>query len=401
MVQTSHPPYIWIATDAALAAATRGWKGLPALGLDTEFVRERTFYHRLGLIQVSDGRANYLIDPLEVRDLGPFIEILQAPETVKVLHSASEDVEVFHRGLGALPAPLFDTQVAAALAGVGATLSYQKLVAALLGQEIPKGETRTDWLARPLSEAQLAYAAEDVEFLLPAYRELRRQLEELGRLGWALEDSATLLDTGRFEEDFDSAYLRIKGWGRFGRRQLGALQLLAAWREQEARRRDLPRNFVLRESLLLDLAARQPKTPKELQALPSFDADQAARDGAVWMDLLRQAAELAEDELPQLQDRVAFSPAVRELEQRLRDRVKERAQELGLPPEVLAPRRLLTSLLMSTLTHEEPRLPRELRGWRREVIGEDLLREAASAGGGLRRKEERDVPRSSDLGLES
>lgn len=399
MVQTSHPPYIWIATDAALAAAARSWKGLSALGLDTEFVRERTFYHRLGLIQVSDGRANYLIDPLEVRDLGPFIEILQAPETVKVLHSASEDVEVFHRGLGALPAPLFDTQVAAALAGVGATLSYQKLVAALLGQEIPKGETRTDWLARPLSEAQLAYAAEDVEFLLPAYRELRRRLEELGRLDWALEDSAALLDTGRFEEDFDAAYLRIKGWGRFGRRQLGALQLLAAWREQEARRRDLPRNFVLREALLLDLAARQPKTPKELQALPFYDADQAARDGAVWMDLLRQAAGRADDELPQLQDRVAFSPAVRELEQRLRDRVKERALELGLPPEVLAPRRLLTSLLMSTLTHEAPRLPRELRGWRRAVIGEDLLREAV--GGGLRRKEEREVPRSSDLGLES
>lgn len=375
MEQTFHPSYIWIANDQALAEAARRWRGIPALGLDTEFVRERTFYHRLGLIQVSDGQANYLIDPLETRELGPFIEVLQAPETVKVLHSASEDVEVFHRGLGALPAPLFDTQVAAALAGVGASLSYQKLVAALLGQEIPKGETRTDWLARPLSGAQLAYAAEDVEFLLPAYRELRRRLEDLGRLDWALEDSASLLDTGRFEEDFDSAYLRLKGAGRLSRRQLGALQLLAAWREQEARRRDLPRNFVLRESLLLDLAARHPKTPKELQALPSYDAEQAARDGAVWMDFLRQAAARADGDLPLLQDRVAFSPAVRELEQRLRDRVKEKATELALPPEVLAPRRLLTSLLMSALTKEEPRLPRELRGWRRDVVGEDLLRE--------------------------
>ena len=379
MEQTSHPSYIWIANDNALARAARDWRQAPALGLDTEFVRERTFYHRLGLIQVSDGRANYLVDPLEIRDLGPFVEVLRAPEVVKVLHSASEDVEVFHRGLGALPAPLFDTQVAAALAGVGASLSYQKLVAALLGQEIPKGETRTDWLARPLSEAQLAYAAEDVEFLLPAYRELRGRLEELGRLAWALEDSASLLDTGRFEEDFDSAYRRLKGAGRFGRRQLGALQLLAAWREQEARRRDLPRNFVLRESLLLDLAARHPKTPKELQALPSYDVEQAARDGAAWLDLLRQAAALDEDGLPQLQDRVAFSPAVRELEQRLRDRVREKAEELALPPEVLAPRRLLTSLLMSALTQEEPRLPRELRGWRREVVGEELLREVLAS----------------------
>lgn len=379
MEQTSHPSYIWIANDKALAEAARRWRQAPALGLDTEFVRERTFYHRLGLIQVSDGHANYLVDPLEIRDLGPFVEILQAPEVVKVLHSASEDVEVFHRGLGALPAPLFDTQVAAALAGVGGSLSYQKLVAALLGQEIPKGETRTDWLARPLSEAQLAYAAEDVEFLLPAYRELRGRLEELGRLAWALEDSAALLDTGRFEEDFDSAYRRLKGAGRFGRRQLGALQLLAAWREQEARRRDLPRNFVLRESLLLDLAARHPTTPKELQSLPSYDAEQGARDGVVWLELLRQAAALGDDGLPQLQDRVAFSPAVRELEQRLRDQVREKAAELALPPEVLAPRRLLTALLMSALTQEEPRLPRELRGWRREAVGEDLLREVLAS----------------------
>lgn len=379
MEQTPHSTYRWIANDRALAEAVRGWQGAPALGLDTEFVRERTFYHRLGLIQVSDGQANYLIDPLAVKDLGPFVEILAAPETVKVLHSASEDVEVFHRGLGTLPTPLFDTQVAAALAGVGPSLSYQKLVAALLGQEIPKGETRTDWLARPLSPAQLAYAAEDVAFLLPIHRELEDRLAALGRTEWAREDSAALLDTGRFEEDFDSAYLRIKGAGRLHRRQLGALQLLAAWREQEARRRDLPRNFVLREALLLDLAIRQPKTAKDLQALPSYDADQAARDGEVWLELLRTAAARPDEELPSQPDRVAFSPAVRDLEQKLRDRVREKAAELELPPEILAPRRLLSALLMSTLTRPEPRLPRELRGWRREVIGDILWREAMAA----------------------
>ena len=379
MEQTPQSTYRWIGNDRALAEAARAWQGAPALGLDTEFVRERTFYHRLGLIQVSDGRANYLIDPLAVKDLGPLVEVLAAPGTVKVLHSASEDVEVFHRGLGTLPAPLFDTQVAAALAGVGASLSYQKLVAALFGQEIPKGETRTDWLARPLSAAQLAYAAEDVAFLLPIHRELEARLAELGRAEWAREDSAALLDTGRFEEDFDSAYLRIKGAGRLNRRQLGVLQVLAAWREQEARRRDLPRNFVLREALLLDLAIRQPKLAKDLQALPSFDAEQAARDGEVWLDLLRAALARSEAELPSQPDRVAFSPAVRDLEQRLRDRVREKAAELGLPPEILAPRRLVSSLLMNALTREEPRLPRELRGWRREVIGEILLQEVLAA----------------------
>jgi ribonuclease D len=370
--------YTLTRTDAGLAAAAERWAAAPVLGLDTEFVRTNTFYHRLGLIQVSDGATSWLVDPLAARDLSPLAAVFRSPG-VKVLHSASEDIEVFYRALGVLPEPLFDTQIAGALAGAGAFLSYQKLVAAYLGVELAKEETRTDWLARPLSPGQLAYAAEDVAYLVPLYERLTADLEALGRLDWVREDSAALLDTSRFQEDDESTYLRIKGAGRLDRRQLGALQALASWREKEARRRDLPRNFVLKEGLLLDLAVRKPREERDLRRLPSFDARQAARDGATWLQLLEWAGERPEPELPPRIVAKPFSPAAREVETRLRDKVRERAAELNVPPEILAPRRALEALLRLNLGKADPRLPRELEGWRRQAIGEDLLREARAA----------------------
>lgn len=374
--------YTLITTDAALAEASRLWAEATVLGLDTEFVRTNTFFHKLGLIQVSDGRTSWLVDPLAARDLTPLAAVFRSPG-VKVLHSASEDIEVFYRNLGVLPEPLFDTQIAGALAGAGAFLSYQKIVAAYLGVELAKEETRTDWIARPLSAAQLAYAAEDVAFLVPLYERLRSDLEAQGRLSWPFEDSAALLDTSRFEEDSEGAYLRaylrVKGAGRLDRRQLAALRSLAAWRDREARRRDLPRSFVLKEDLLLALATRRPKVLKDLQKLPSYDPRQGARDAETWLQLIEEAEALQEPELPPRIMGKPLSPAVRDLENRLRERVRKTAAALNVPPEVLAPRRTLDALLRLTVGQDAPRLPRELEGWRREVIGEDLLREALAA----------------------
>ncbi len=379
-------PVVSVESAAALAAAADAWAGAAALALDTEFVRERTFFPRLGLIQVSDGRTAYLIDPLAVSDLAPFAAVLGAPGTVKVVHSASEDLEVFKRALDAVPEPLFDTQIGAALAGVGGSLGYQKLVATVLGVELGKGETRTDWLARPLSSAQRSYAAEDVAYLLPVYERLRAELQRLGRLHWVLEDSAALLSgLTRLDEDPESAYRRIRGAGRLNRRQLGVLQTLAAWRDQEARRRDLPRSFVLKEDLLLSLATRQPTVVRDLERLPALDARQAARDSATWLALIEKALARPDSELPEPAERLPFTPAVRQLEDRLRQLVAERAAALGIPPEILSSRRNLSGLLKSALVDPEPRLPRELAGWRREVIGEELLAAVRAAAPGLPR----------------
>jgi ribonuclease D len=367
--------YTLITTDEDLAEASRFWAEAPVLGLDTEFVRTNTFFHRLGLIQISDGQTSWLVDPLAARNLSPLAAVFHSPG-VKVLHSASEDIEVFFRSLGVLPEPLFDTQIAGALAGAGAFLSYQKIVAAYLGVELAKEETRTDWIARPLSAAQLAYAAEDVAFLVPLYERLKSDLEAQGRLSWVFEDSAALLDTSRFEEDSEGAYLRVKGAGRLDRRQLAALRSLAAWRDREARKRDLPRSFVLKEDLLLALATRRPKTPRDLQKLPSLDPRQAARDGDTWLQIIEGSEALPESELPPRITGKPLSPTVRDLENRLREKVRKRAAQLNVPPEVLAPRRTLDALLRLTVGKDDPRLPRELEGWRREAVGEDLLREA-------------------------
>jgi ribonuclease D len=380
VVPSAARPPVHLTTDTALAAAARRWLAASAVALDTEFVRERTFFPRLGLVQVADGEECYLLDPLAVRDLGPLAEVCRAAGTLKVLHSASEDVEVFYRALGVVPAPLFDTQVAAGLAGAGASLGYQRLVAALLGVELPKGETRTDWLARPLSAAQLAYAAEDVAYLLPLYERLHQDLVALGRLDWAREDSAALLDTRRLEVEPEDAFRRVRGAGRLDRRQLAVARSLAAWREREARQRDLPRGFVLRDEALLELAVRRPASAEELRRVPGVELQQAARDGGAWLAAIRGAMELDAEDLPPEAWRPPASPAVRGLERRLREVVRERAAALSLPPELLAPRRALDAVLRSALCDPEPRLPRDLGGWRREVVGEALLRAALGAG---------------------
>ena len=349
------------------------------LGLDTEFVRTNTFYHRLGLIQVSDGRASWLVDPLAARDLSPLAEVFRSPG-VKVLHSASEDIEVFYRALGVLPAPLFDTQIAGAFAGKGAFLSYQKLVAACLGVELAKEETRTDWMARPLSAGQLAYAAEDVAFLIPALRAARgASSTALGRLAWVFEDSAALLDTARFQEDDETAYLRIKGAGRLDRRQLGALQTLAAWREQEARRRDLPRNFVLKEGLLLDLATRRPKVARDFQQpavvrspaggagrrhlAPAPGAGGGAAGGGAAAAALGQAL---------LAGRARGRGAPARAGAGAGGGARRAARDPRSPPHPGRP---------APAQRRQARSPPAARaqGWRREVIGEDLLREARAA----------------------
>jgi len=339
-------------------------------------VRERTFYARLGLVQICDGSATYLVDPLPLRSFEPLAATLADPRVLKITHSASEDVEVLWHATRAVPGPLFDTQIAAGLAGLSPGLSYQKLVRAVIGVEIFKGETRTDWLKRPLSEAQLHYAVEDVTCLLASYRVLNDRLIELGRLDWTIEDGAELLDSERFTPRPLEAYRRLRGAARLKPRQLAALQALAAWRDEEARRRDLPRSFVIKDDVLMALATRLPADAVELAKIPGVDARQMARDGAALLALLEAVAALPEARLPPLPPQPLTSPASRALEKALREVAHQRAQDLGVAPEVLVTRRPLEALVRSTLERGEPLLPPELDGWRRAVVGEALLERA-------------------------
>jgi ribonuclease D len=264
------------------------------VALDTEFVRERTFFQKLGLVQVSDGATIWLVDPLAVGSLEPLSGLLREPRVLKVLHSASEDLEVFHHRLGATPAPLIDTQIAAGMAGLSPSLGYGRLVQEMFGVELHKGETRTDWVRRPLSDSQLAYAAEDAAYLLPAIGACESDWKRWAP-DWALADSAAPT-TGALRQRPGSR--RCSGSAPPGdsiAASCAAARELAAWREAEARRRDLPRSFVLKDDLLVQLASRRPLLRDFTGCRPTMTA-RGARGGN-WPQVLERGG-APEDELP-------------------------------------------------------------------------------------------------------
>ncbi len=362
-----------IETTPDLASACRRWRQLPAVGVDTEFVRERTFYPGLGLIQVSDGTVSCLVDTVAIRDLEPLLEVLKDPAVTKVFHSCGEDLEVLYHRFGEFPQGVFDTQIGATLSGLGTAPGYGRLVSALFGVELPKDKTRTNWLRRPLSDAQLAYAALDVAYLVPAYTRLGDRLRRLGRESWLREDLEPLFNADRFLPDPERAYLRIAARRSLAPRQLAALRSLAAWRERQARRRNLPRNFVLREKAMVDVARRRPKTLRALGAIRSIHPREIERHGKALLRMLERSSRLAADALPQAAPAAVDLNPYRGHVRQLRAKVASVAEALSLPPESLATRKTIESLVRRAVAGKTPRLPRELRGWRRAAVGDALL----------------------------
>ncbi len=355
-----------------LVAACAKWRRLEAIGVDTEFVRERTFFPALGLIQVSDGESSSLIDTLAIDDLSPLREVLRHPAVTKVLHSCGEDLEVLFHCFGEFPRGVFDTQIAAALSGWGWSLGYGRLVSAMFEVELPKDKTRTNWLRRPLSAAQIAYAALDVAYLVPAYTRLSDQLRRLDRESWVRDELEPLFDTDRFLPDPENAYLRANAWRSLAPRQLAVFRGLATWREEQARRRNLPRNFVLHEKSLVEVARRQPTSQKALSAIDSLRPYEIKRYGATLVRHVQRARDLPAAKLPRPSPAPDLRPYRGEVK-RLRALAGRIAEELSLPPEIVATRRTIEKLVRRVVTGRQPVLPKELRGWRREHIGERLL----------------------------
>lgn len=363
-----------IESTPALRSACRSWRRERLLALDTEFERSRTYYPRPALLQVASTTGNYLIDPLSVPDLEPFFALLRDEGIVKVMHSASEDLEIFFRMAHALPRPIFDTQVAATLSGHGHAPGYRRLVAGMLGVELPKDVTRSNWLSRPLSPAQRAYAALDVAYLPTLHERLARELARAGREAWAREEFERLLDEGRFDPDPDAAYLRVRGAGELSRRERAVLQGLCAWREREARRRDLPRGFVVRDPVLLAMARRPPRTAAELVEA-GLHRREAARNAGELLALIRAALDAPESELPPSGPARVDPREHGALLARLKGIVAARAEALDLPPPFLVPRDSIEALVRAWRIEGEKVLPAELTGWRRSVIGDELVAE--------------------------
>lgn len=364
---------IWIEQDVELAELCERWSQQAAIAVDTEFMRSDTFYPIAGLLQIGDGTGCYLIDPLAIQDFEPLRQLLLNPAVTKVLHACSEDLEVFQHWLGLVPEPVFDTQLGAAFAGLGFSLGYAPLVKALLNIEIPKSETRSDWLQRPLAVAQLKYAALDVAHLLVVYGKLLPMLREKERLDWVKEDCAELVHNARKEPNFDHYYTKVGSAWKLRRRELAILQRLCHWREVEARSRDLPRNRLAKENALWEIARGHVTQVDALQAIGDLPRRTVERYGEHLVSLVK--AVLAENDESAWPQRLP-PPLGREhgpMLKALRHHVRARAQKLQVPPELLVRKREYEALVRSGLESGDYRLPERLRGWRYPVVGEELL----------------------------
>lgn len=360
-----------LATDVELAELAQRWAALSELALDTEFVFEKTFWPRPGLVQLAANGETALVDAIAISDFAPLARLLLAPTIEKVVHSGSGDALLLERMCGCRPQPLFDTQVAAAFAGLGASLSYAALVEKLLGKKLGKHETRTDWTRRPLSPDQLRYAAEDVADLLEVAGLLRTRLTELGRLDWVREESAAQSAGDPERERPENAWRRLRGFDRLPPRVRVVARELARWRELAARERDLPRGFVLADETLVALARRGALEPAEAKKLPAFDLRRHAAFVPLWIAALADAEAAADSAPPE--DEPAPTAPRDELERRdraLAGIVERKAKALELPPELLLSRRQREALLSGG--DGSTALSERLTGFRRELFADAL-----------------------------
>jgi ribonuclease D len=353
-----------VTTPAALAELGAHLEKLAAIGLDTEFLRERTYRAELCLVQVSAGGDASCVDPLSLADLTPLARVLTTQSTIKVMHASRQDLEVLLPVTG-LVRPVFDTQIAAALTGLPAQVGYAELVRRLIGQELAKTHTRTDWSRRPLSPEQIEYALDDVRYLLPLKSLLEEQLQKLGRLQWLSEELAALEDARSFSTEPTLAWLRIKGLRGLDDERIRLAQRLAAWRERRAIERNRPRGWILDDTALREIVLQVPRSAQELSAIPEVPAGVVKHCGEELLACIR-GAEIANPP-PALPARARPDPLKNALIKKLAALNQAVAADLGLSPEILATRRDLEQLA------EGRQDVAVLKGWRRGVIGDRML----------------------------
>ena len=360
------PDAIWIDRDTELERLADDLSSHESLRIDTEFLRESTFFPQLCVVQIGAGEHIWCIDAIACRDLGPLLPALSAADRPKIIHAARQDLEAIHLHSRVIMAPVFDTQIAAGCVGMKPQIGYAELVQVLLNVTVPKGQTRTDWSRRPLSAAQLTYAAEDVLYLGEIAARLEARLAELGRSDWALEDCRALSDPAAFAADPARAWERLRGLAQLAPVPRQRARELAAWREREARGRDLPRSWIMADGALFEAAQANPRDASALRRLLALPEDfpAALADGAI------RALQSGSQQEPQDQEPardIRLTPEQKSLVEKLARIVDARAAQLGVSAEILAPRGEIKAIALGSRA-----TPCTL-GWRREVIGAELL----------------------------
>ncbi len=364
---------ITITTTADLQAFCDRARDVPYVTVDTEFLRERTYYSKLCLVQLAlpgkDDSDAVLVDPLaEGLSLAPLIELMRNDKVVKVFHAARQDLEIFFIDHGVIPAPLFDTQVAAMVAGFGEQAGYETLVKRIARQSLDKSSRFTDWSRRPLTDAQKTYALADVTHLRQIYEFLARKLEETGRSRWVSEEMATLTDPDTYVTRPEDAWLRIKTRSS-SPRFLAIVRELARFREEYAQGRNIPRNRVFKDDALVELASTKPATMNDLGRSRLLLRE--ARKGEIADGILaavKAGLDCPKNRLPELdvsRDKLQVNPALADL---LRVLLKARTESFGVASKLIAPASDLDAIAAGM------RDVAALSGWRREVFGEDALK---------------------------
>lgn len=376
MTETSSTIH-YIQSNESLQKASKSWQASKIVVLDTEFIRVNTFYPIAGLIQIGCGSEYFLLDPLAVNDLSPLAELLEDTSILKVLHACSEDLEVFQILVDALPSPLFDSQLAAALIGQGFSLSYQNLVESMLHISIAKGETRSNWLQRPLTASQSHYAVLDVKYLAAICTGQRAILDKKGRSAWMQEECERLLYKASNSAPPEEYYRRLPSAWKLNGAGLMVLKTLCAWREREAQQSDVPRNRIVTEKSLLSIARERPENKEALNNIADMTPKQIRKHGDKILLLSSEARQVSKDKYPDaLQQPLSRESAP--LMQKLRTSVNAVAEKLQIAPEILARKKQLEAFLITGRETGEYHLPESLLGWRKSVIGDELMAMAAT-----------------------
>ena len=373
---TPNPALPYVTDQRALESLCHALRQSPRLALDTEFVGEDTFIPRLELIQVATVTTAAVIDFPAVQASGSldvFWELICDAKIEKIVHAGRQDLDLFAIHAGQIPKPFFDTQIAAAMVGYGAQVAYANLVQRLHGTKLAKAHTFTNWSARPLTDDQIAYALEDVEFLLSIHSHLQDRLSTLGRSEWVREEFARLeTAVGEKSREPQERYQRIRGWDTLKPKGAAVLRELAAWREAEARRRNVPRGRVMRDEVLLQLARHPPKSVHDLRGLRGVHSSEVDRHGEQLLTAITSALALPPSAWPEVLSERKPDPESTGIVELLQAVLKARAAEQGIAPTMLATSADLQTLVEAKQNRAALDIP-ILRGWRRQLAGDLLL----------------------------
>ena len=363
---------MYIASCEELLKLVECMKGSDVLAIDTEFHRERTYRAKLCLIQLATEDANAIVDPLAIEDLTPLAELFEDERMTKVFHAGDQDVEILMENVGTIPHPVFDTQIAAGLLGHPQQMGYGALVKAYCNVSLPKADSYTDWTRRPLSKTQLEYAIDDVLYLPGIYRTMMQQLVDTGRLDWLTEEFSRLSDPASYEVDPMNCWRRLKRVNGLTRKQLAVAQAVAAWREETAMRRNVPRRWILTDEFIVEIAKRIPTTRDELFEIRGLKDRIPARYADEMVSRICKALESDPESWPKPKRRKGGGRNVDGVVDLMTDLVRRRAEESGVATQYIASH----DDLVKVARGEDEDID-VLKGWRRELAGDELLDLAA------------------------